>query len=146
MKVIVDTPVWSLALRRKETKLNNSEIQIVNELIELIKESRVVLIGPIRQEILSGIVSKVQFNKLKQKLNAFEDFFIKQNDYETASEFFNVCRKKEVQASHIDFLICAVSNINDFSIFTTDIDFENFSKHLDIQLHKVRGLNSISIP
>jgi len=138
MRVIVDTSVWSLALRRKKTKLNNAEIQIIDELIELINESRVVLVGPIRQEILSGIVSKAQFNKLKKKLNAFEDFFIKQNDYETASEFFNVCRKNGVQGSHIDYLICAVSSNNDFSIFTTDKDFENYSKHVNIQLHKVR--------
>jgi predicted nucleic acid-binding protein len=138
MRVIVDTSVWSLALRRKKTKLNNSEIQIIDELIELINESRVVLIGPIRQEILSGIVSKAQFNKLKKKLNAFEDFLIKQNDYETASEFFNVCRKNGIQGSHIDFLICAVSSNNDFSIFTTDKDFERYSKHVNIQIHKVR--------
>lgn len=138
MKIIVDTSVWSLALRRKKTKLNYSEIQIVEELIELIKESRVVLIGPIRQEMLSGIVSKAQFQKLKKKLKAFDDFFIKQNDYETASEFFNVCRKNGVQGSHIDFLICAVSHNNNFSIFTTDKDFENYSKYVDIQLHKVR--------
>ena len=138
MKVIVDTSVWSLALRRKKTKLNDSEIQIVNELIELIKESRVVLIGPIRQEILSGIVSIAQFNKLKKKLDAFEDFSIKQNDYEKASIFFNVCRKNGIQGSHIDFLICAVSNNNDLSLFTTDKDFENFSKHVKIQFHKVR--------
>ena len=140
MKIIVDTSVWSLALRRKKTKLNNLEIQIVEELIELIKESRVVLIGPIRQEILSGIVSKPQFQKLKKKLNAFEDFLLNQNDYETAAEFFNNCRKNGVQGSHIDFLICAVSYNNNFSIFTTDKDFDNYSKYVDIQLHKVREL------
>ena len=138
MKIIVDTSVWSLALRREKTKLNNSEILIIEELIELIKESRVVLIGPIRQEILSGIVSKTQFKKLKNKLNAFNDFFINQYDYETASELFNICRKKGVQGSHIDFLICAVSHNNNFSIFTTDKDFVNFSKFVEIQLYKVR--------
>ncbi len=138
MKILVDTSVWSLALRRKKAKLNNSEIQIVEELVELIKESRIVLIGPIRQEILSGIVSKIQFQKLKKKLKAFDDFFISQNDYETASEFFNVCRKNGIQGSHIDFLICAVSYNKNFSIFTTDKDFENYSKYIDIQLHKVR--------
>ena len=138
MKILVDTSVWSLALRRKKTKLNNSEIQIVEELIELIKESRVVLIGPIRQEILSGIVSKSQFQKLKKKLKAFDDFLIQQNDYETASEFFNNCRKNGIQGSQIDFLICAVSHNNNFSIFTTDKDFENYSKFVEIQLHKIR--------
>ena len=128
MKVLIDTSVWSLALRRKRAKLNNSELKIVEELIELIKETRAILIGPIRQEILSGINSKSQFEKLKKKLRAFDDFLITLNDYETASDFFNVCRNNGIQGSHIDFLICAVSHNNNFSILTTDKDFENYSK------------------
>ena len=138
MKVLIDTSVWSLALRRKREKLNNSELQIVEELIELIKETRAILIGPIRQEILSGINSKSQFEKLKKKLRAFDDFLITLNDYETASDFFNVCRNNGIQGSHIDFLICAVSHNNNFSILTTDKDFENYSKFIEVQLHKIR--------
>ncbi len=138
MKVLIDTSVWSLALRRKRAKLNNSELQIVEELIELIKETRAILIGPIRQEILSGINSKSQFEKLKKKLRAFDDFLITLNDYETASDFFNVCRNNGIQGSHIDFLICAVSHNNNFSILTTDKDFENYSKFVEAQLHKIR--------
>ena len=58
MKIIVDTCIWSLALRR--VKANDSEH--VKELRQLIKEFRVQMIGPIRQEILSGIRSKKQFD------------------------------------------------------------------------------------
>ena len=143
MKIIVDTSVWSLVLRRRKTKLSDSEEKIVNELIELVKESRVVLIGPIRQEILSGIVSKVQFQQLKKKLQAFDDFVINCKDYEKAADFYNICRKNGVQGSHIDFLICAVSYNNNFSIFTTDRDFEYFSKFIKFQLHSVRSINKI---
>ncbi|NCP02896.1 MAG: hypothetical protein GW861_05895 [Deltaproteobacteria bacterium] len=60
MKTIVDTCIWSLALRRNETTSSD----IVDELSELISEVRVQLIGPIRQELLSGIKSTTQFNKL----------------------------------------------------------------------------------
>ena len=86
MKVLVDTSVWSLALRRKEENMNEVEKEILNELVELIKETRVVMVGPVRQEILSGIKSQNQFKKLKSKLSAFSDLPINSEDYEKAAE------------------------------------------------------------
>ena len=71
MKVLVDTPVWSLALR-KQSKTEADE-RAVKELTELVRESRVVMIGPIRQEILSGISDEGKFETLRQKLRAFDD-------------------------------------------------------------------------
>ena len=138
MKVLVDTSIWSLALRRKKTQLNKSQTLLVEELIELINESRVVLIGPVRQEILSGIVSRSQFQKLKTKLKAFDDYFINQVDYELAADFYNICRKNGIQGSHVDFLICSTANNHKLSIFTTDKDFENYSSYIDISIHTAR--------
>ena len=63
MKVLVDTCIWSLALRRE--KQLDSSIEII-EFQELIKEVRVQVIGLIRQEILSGVKKKPQFTKLKK--------------------------------------------------------------------------------
>ncbi len=137
MKVLVDTSVWSLALRRKN--LNSEEIKIVDELKELIYELRVVMIGPIRQELLSGISDKKIYEKLKMKLRAFDDLPIKTEDYEKAAENFNICRKNGIQGSHTDFLICAVSQNNNLSIFTTDKDFINYEKYIKILLHKIRN-------
>jgi len=54
MEVIVDTCVWSHALRRNESKGSS----LVDEFSELITEGRVQLVGSIRQELLSGIKSK----------------------------------------------------------------------------------------
>ncbi len=138
MKVLIDTSVWSLALRRKKEDLSNNEEKIVIELIELINESRAVIIGPIRQEILSGISSKNQFNQLKSKLSAFADFPIISRDYEKAAEFFSICKGKGVQGSHIDFLICSVAFDNNLSTFTMDKDFNLYAEHTGIMLHKIR--------
>jgi hypothetical protein len=41
MNVLVDTSVWSLALRRKTASLNTTEKFIVAELSELVREGRV---------------------------------------------------------------------------------------------------------
>jgi predicted nucleic acid-binding protein len=132
MKVIVDTSVWSLALRRGK----QSSSAAVQELKNLIHDHRVQMIGPIRQEILSGIRSDSQFKKLKTQLQSFPDLQILTDDYVNAAMYFNRCRSKGIQGSNTDFLICAVAARNEFSIYTTDKDFELFSKHLQIVLHQ----------
>ena len=128
MKVLADTSVWSLALRRKEKS------GVVTKLTDLILESMVVIIGPVRQELLSGISDRAVFDDLKHKLQSFDDLPITTRDYETAADFYNICRKKGVQGSHIDFLICAVAYNNEIFIFTTDQDFRRYAKHLPIRL------------
>jgi len=128
MKVLVDTSVWSLALRRK------SQSSVAQKLAELIQASQVVLIGPVRQEILSGISDEKVFSDLKLKLEAFDDLLISTAEYELAAEFFNICRSKGIQGSHTDFLICAVAVARDLHIFTADKDFELFDKHLPIKI------------
>jgi hypothetical protein len=132
MKVIVDTSVWSLALRRGRPDASEP----VQELQNLIQDHRVEMMGPIRQEILSGIRNKSQFKKLQNHLKSFPDLPILTEDYVTAAQFYNLCRSKGIQGSNTDFLICAVAFRNKFSIYTTDKDFERFSKHLPIALHQ----------
>ncbi len=130
MKVIVDTCVWSSVLRRD--KIANREIE--KKLIALILNNDALIIGPIRQEILSGYSDKKKFNELMNKLEAFPNLEIIDDDYILAAEFSNDCRKKGIQGSHIDFLICAVAYRYKLPIFTTDKDFLNYSKYLDIKL------------
>ena len=55
MSVLIDTPIWSLSLRRKATKLGPSERAMVEEWKDLVREGRAHLSGAIRQEVLSGI-------------------------------------------------------------------------------------------
>lgn len=134
MKVIVDTSIWSLALRRSGA-ISKENQALVHELNELINEVRVALIGPIRQELLSGISSEHQFEALKEKLRGFEDMPLSQQDYERAAEFYNICRKSGIQGSQIDLLICAVGCRMGFPIFTSDKDFSLYVRHLDITLY-----------
>ena len=129
MKVLVDTCVWSQALRHKDP-----DSALIAKLQDLINDGRVSIIGLIRQEILSGISNAEQFNKLKDILASFADIPLSTEHFERAAEFSNVCRKKGIQGSTVDFLICAVANLENLEIFTTDTDFENYSKFLPISL------------
>jgi len=135
VKIIVDTCIWSMALRRN----NVEKTSYTEELIHLIDEVRVQLIGPIRQELLSGIKLKNQFDTLKRHLQAFEDVELDAQDYELAAEYFNAARKKGIQGSNTDFLICAISSRRKMPILTTDKDFINFQSVFSVSLHEPRN-------
>jgi len=135
VKVLVDTPIWSYALRT----LNKEYQNVIDQLESLIRDQRALIIGPIRQEILSGYSDLRQYKKLKEKLSFFENTPIHDIDYGFAAELCNHCRKKGVQGSHIDYLICAVAKRIDVPIFTTDKDFPNYKKAISIKLFEYSG-------
>jgi hypothetical protein len=139
MNVLVDTSVWSLALRRKNENLKPNERQLVVELTELIREGRARVIGLVRQELLSGIKSTDQYEKLRDYLRSFPDEVIDTSDYEEAAEAGNRCRAKGVVVSIVDILLCAVAMKRGWAIFTTDPDFSNYSKVLHLATHAHRG-------
>jgi predicted nucleic acid-binding protein len=135
MNVLVDTSVWSLSLRRAKRVDDTAS----KELAELIREGRVVMMGPIRQELLSGIKVKAQFELLLDHLRAFSDLALESADYEGAAEAFNRCRERGIQGSNTDFLICSAALRRDLVIYTTDNDYLQYSNVLELKLHEPRG-------
>ncbi len=135
MKVLVDTSVWSLTLRRA----SSAPAPIGEELAKLVREGRIVIIGPIRQELLSGLKGSQQFRILRDHLRAFPDLELETTDFEEAAHFFNRCRSKGIQGSNTDFLMCAVASRRDLAIFTTDGDFREFRRVLPLTLHEPRA-------
>ena len=67
MKVLVDTPIWSFALRSQNLQYQAE----IDELVILIRDQRALIIGPIRQEVLSGYSDPQKFKKLQEKLSFF---------------------------------------------------------------------------
>ncbi len=132
MNVLIDTSVWSLALHRQN--LTEAEQEIVDALKELIRDARVAIIGPIRQELLSGIKEQEKFEELKLKLSVFKDIQILEEDYIEAARCYNICRKNGIQGTHIDFLICSSAIRMSLPIFTLDKDFKSYAKYLPIKL------------
>ncbi len=136
MKVLVDTSVWSLALRRsKNATLSPEQQNVVTALADLMRDGRAVMMGAIRQELLSGIKTQAGFDALKSSLTAFEDVPLTMADYEKAAEVFNTCRANGVQGSNTDFLICAVAIHHQLPIFSTDGDFLMYQRWLPIHLY-----------
>lgn len=133
MKVLVDTSVWSLALRRRAPAHPAAD-----ELRRLIGSGRAAIVGPIRQEVLSGIRETATFDRLRNHLRAFSDEPITEADYERAAEWFNSCRARGLQGSNTDFLLCAISERHRLPILTTDEDFTRYARVLPIAIHRPR--------
>jgi predicted nucleic acid-binding protein len=134
VSVVVDTSVWSLALRRRHAPAHPA----ATELAALVREGRASIMGPIRQELLSGVTSEQQFQKLRESLRPFPDLDLGTDDYEDAASFLNRCRSRGIQGSNTDFLICAAAARRQYAILTTDDDFSHFARVLPIQLHAIR--------
>ena len=126
---MVDTCIWSEVLRRK-----NPNPTVCENLAKLLRDLQAVLIGPVRQEILSGISDDEKFVKLKKILSCLPDAPIETMDYELAAQYSNICRRSGIQGSAVDFLICAVAVRNNFIICTVDKDFEHYRVVLPIAL------------
>ena len=107
-KVLVDTCIWSEVLRRKAP-----DTAISASLAKLLRDLRAVLI---------------------ELLSCLPDAPIATSDYELAAQYANMCRRKGIQGSAIDFLICAVAVRNDLAIYTVDKDFEHYRTVIPITL------------
>lgn len=121
MKLLVDTSVWSLALRRKNAvSLSPEEQKLKAKLTEAIQDGRVAMIGLIRQELLSGIKEQAQFEKVKSALAPFLDEQIDTADYEHAARLYNECRSQGFEVGPVDMLICAVAMRRNWQVLSND--------------------------
>ncbi len=131
MKVIVDTTVWSLALRRREPDPVMSA-----DLSVLLRRQHAVLLGVVRQEVLSGVPDASTYIKLRDQLRLIPDYPLTTAHYEQAAELFSSCRSRGVRGTLVDCLICAVAMLDDHLISSTDGDFKHIAKVARVELYR----------
>jgi predicted nucleic acid-binding protein len=94
------------------------------------------MIGPVRQELLTGARPAERFEQLKKYLRFYPNLRLDEEDDERAADYYNHLRKQGVQGTGTDLLICSVSVRHEMKIFTTDTDFVGFTRHIPIKLHR----------
>jgi len=135
MKILVDTSVWSLALRR-QTGVVNPEAIALKTIIE--QGEDIYLLVIILQEVLQGIRNPKDFSVLKDYLEAFLLIELLREDYIKAAELRNHLMKKGTQVSTIDALIASTAISYGCYLFTTDKDFEHIAQYSKLKLYKYR--------
>ncbi|HEY5913765.1 MAG TPA: PIN domain-containing protein [Verrucomicrobiae bacterium] len=135
MRVLVDTCVWSQFLRRNRP----GNDPVAREVARLIRADAVELLGPVRQELLSGAQPQERFAQLKEYLRFYPNLPLDEEDDENAAHYYDLCRRQGVQGTATDLLICAVAVRHGLRIFTTDTDFDLYARHLPITRHAARN-------
>ena len=131
MRVLVDTPIWSAAVRRSDDAGSGYR----KEMERLVAHGSVEIIGPIRQELLSGIRDHSKYETIRDRLRRFPDLEITTEDYEEAAVFYSRCRSNGIQGSSTDFLICALAARHDLLVFTDDRDFSAYQRVIPVRLY-----------
>jgi predicted nucleic acid-binding protein len=136
MSVLVDTSVWSFGLRRRRRDLNAAEAQAFYAWEALLTRGDADMIGPIRQEILSGISAPKEFETLRRRLASVPDLPLPPEVFCLAAEFYNTCRAAGIAPGHVDMTIAAAAHYHLKAIFTTDPDFTRYARQLPISLYR----------
>jgi hypothetical protein len=134
--VLVDTTVWSAALRLQPNSLSVDQEKARTVLASLIEANRAQLIGVVRQELLSGLRERRQYERMRDLLRSFRDVPLEREDYEDAGAVNSACRLKGVAGNSVDFLICAISLRRGWPILTLDRDFARYALCVPIHIHK----------
>jgi predicted nucleic acid-binding protein len=135
VKIILDTGAWSEFFRRSQ----RPPTPIAQEVARLIRADVIQMLGPIRQEILSGVRPDNRFTQLRDYLRFFTNLPLDEQDDELAADFYNTCRNRGFQGTGTDLLMCAVAVRHKMKIFTLDNDFANYATCLPIRLHQLGG-------
>lgn len=136
MRVLVDTSVWSKALRRRARE---PEPPPVVRLRRLVERGDVVLSGLVLQEVLQGFKQDVHFRKARLALAAFPLLQLDRSHYIAAAEIRRVCAARGVAASTVDCQIAASAIGHGCSLLTTDADFARIAAHVPLKLVMLPG-------
>lgn len=131
MNFLVDTSVWSLALRRSERRAG-SEVSRLRDAL-LARES-IYSTGLILQELLQGFRGPRQRDAILRRFSVLPMIAPDRDDHIEAAEVRNRCRRKGVQLGTIDALLARLAIRHELVLLSTDRDFLHASAHIPLQL------------
>jgi predicted nucleic acid-binding protein len=130
VNVLVDTSVWSMALRRDQPPPSR-ELDLLRASVE---RGDVCLLGVILQEVLQGFASAGRTRRLVDHLSPFPLLPLERGDYVYASEIRNQCRTRGLAITTIDAQIAAAAIGHGCSLLTLDDDFGGVARHFPLRL------------
>ena len=131
MTFLVDTSVWSLALRR-DTESEAPEVRALRD--ALLGAAQVVTTGLILQELLQGFTGPKARPELIEAFAALAFLQPDRQDHIDAAEVRHACRRGGVQLGKGDALLLQLCLRHDLTMLATDQDFASAAKHVKLSL------------
>lgn len=136
MTLLVDTSVWSLALRR-DVEATEPEVQELKE--ALFGSDVVVTTGLVLQELLQGFSGAKAQAQIIERFAALPLLQPDRDDHIGAAALRNACRKAGVQMGTIDALLAQLAIRHDLTLLTTDKDFTHAARHCALRVWPARA-------
>ena len=131
MTLLVDTSVWSLALRR-DAAASEPEVAFLRD--ALMGADVVVTTGLVIQELLQGFSGPKARAQIIERFAALPMLQPDRDDHIAAAELRNTCRRAGVQLGTIDALLAQLCLGHDLTLLSTDKDFALAAKHCALRL------------
>lgn len=131
MSVLVDTSVWSLALRR-DSPTSHDAVGFLRG--ALARHADVYTTGLVLQELLQGLRGPKQRAALIERFEALPMIVPTRDDHVQAAGLRNRCRRRGVQLGTIDALFAQLCVRHDLALLTTDRDFSHAARHVALRL------------
>ncbi len=131
MTLLVDTSVWSLALRRDGT-VEAREVIALREALD--GADSVVTTGLVLQELLQGFSGPKAKEAIIERFGALPLIQPDRQDHVAAAEVRNACRKGGVQIGTIDALLVQLCGRYEMTLLSSDKDFANAARHVPFRL------------
>ena len=124
-KIIVDTSIWIEYFNRKTN--------IVNFIEERIMEDCLFMTGPIVSELLQGVKTEQEYEKLKNSIDAIPYLEITLEYWKEEGNISNKLRRKGITIPLTDIIISAVAISNNAKVYSLDKHFKEIPR---VKLYK----------
>lgn len=131
MTLLVDTSVWSLALRRDGTP-DAPEARALRDAVA--GSDAIVTTGLVLQELLQGFHGPRAAAAIIEKFAALPIIAPDRHDHVAAAEVRNACRRAGVQIGTIDALLIQLCGRHELTLLSTDKDFAHAARHVPFNL------------
>ena len=131
--LLVDTSVWSLALRR-DTTASSPQVRALRDALE--GADIVVTTGLVLQELLQGFAGPRARSDIIDRFAALPLLSPDRDDHIEAAEIRNRCRRAGVQVGTIDALLAQLCIRHGLTLLTTDKDFLQAASHCPLRVWK----------
>lgn len=131
MTLLVDTSVWSLALRRDTV---TAEPEVLHLKDALLGSEVIVTTGLILQELLQGFAGPKAQAQIVERFSALALLQPDRDDHVAAAALRNACRRAGIQLGTIDALLAQLCIRHGLTMLTTDGDFKLAARHCALRV------------
>lgn len=129
--ILVDTSVWSFALRR-DVAIEAPEVNFLMRCLD--RAQSVATTGLVLQELLQGFQGAKAALAIVERFKSLSYFTPDAQEHIAAADIRSTCRRAGVQIGSIDALLIALCVSRNAMLLTTDQDFFHAAKHVPFDL------------